>query len=307
MDRLALAYMGQRMYAQAEPLFTNILEFRRRILGDEHPRTLNSANNLAFLYEQQGKLEQAESMFMKTLELNRRVQGEEHPDTLETMSKLGGAYFEQGKYAQAETLSAKTVELERRVLGEGHAETLSTMHILARAYFEQGKYGQAEPLLQRVLEGRQRVLGGAHRQTLATMKDLGRLYVAQAKYPLAESLLRDALNGYNKQNLDDWERYSSENLLGGSLFGQEKYAEAEPLLVSGYEGMIQREATMSTGNRRELERAGQRIVQFYQDWGKPEKAAEWKHKLDETKRSLSPPKGVTDRRRRPEEAKSFHR
>jgi len=30
-------------------------------------------------------------------------------------------------------------------------------------------------------------------------------------------------------------------MLGGSLLGQKKYAEAEPLLLSGYEGMKQRE------------------------------------------------------------------
>ncbi len=30
-------------------------------------------------------------------------------------------------------------------------------------------------------------------------------------------------------------------MLGGCLLGQKKYAEAEPLLVAGYEGSMQRE------------------------------------------------------------------
>ena len=40
---------------------------------------------------------------------------------------------------------------------------------------------------------------------------------------------------------DDWLTFNARSLLGGSLLGQKKYAEAEPLLLSGYEGMKQRE------------------------------------------------------------------
>jgi eukaryotic-like serine/threonine-protein kinase len=68
-------------------------------------------------------------------------------------------------------------------------------------------------------------------------------------------------------------------LLGASLAGQKKYAEAEPLLVSGYEGMRQRADTVPVYNRSQLEQAGKWIVQLYQDWGQPEKAAEWRAKL----------------------------
>jgi len=33
-------------------------------------------------------------------------------------------------------------------------------------------------------------------------------------------------------------------MLGGSLLGQKRYAEAEPLLLSGYEGMKQRQRSL---------------------------------------------------------------
>jgi urease accessory protein UreF len=72
-------------------------------------------------------------------------------------------------------------------------------------------------------------------------------------------------------------------MLGGSLAGQQKYAEAESLLLSGYRGLIQRENTVPRENRSEILQAGERIVQLYQDLGKPEKAAEWQAKLDKRK------------------------
>jgi hypothetical protein len=67
--------------------------------------------------------------------------------------------------------------------------------------------------------------------------------------------------------------------LGTSLAGQKRYSEAEPLLVSGYRGMLQREATIPAFNRIELAQTGKSIVQFYQAWQKPDQAARWQQEL----------------------------
>jgi hypothetical protein len=68
--------------------------------------------------------------------------------------------------------------------------------------------------------------------------------------------------------------------LGGSLLGQKKYREAERLLLSGYEGMKQREGAILPAGRMRLEEGRQRIVELYTAWGKPEKAAAWQFKLN---------------------------
>ena len=77
------------------------------------------------------------------------------------------------------------------------------------------------------------------------------------------------------QYSDSWQRYHSQTLLGASLAGQQRYAEAEALLVSGQHGMLQRQAFIPPQNRDVLPRAGQRLAHLYENWGKPEKAAEW--------------------------------
>jgi hypothetical protein len=70
-------------------------------------------------------------------------------------------------------------------------------------------------------------------------------------------------------------------MLGGSLLGQKKYAEAEPLLLSGYQGMKQREDKIPAEGKPRLKEAQRRLVQLYEATGRPDKAAEWKKKLDE--------------------------
>ena len=86
MDGVASAYYGQGKYAQAEALYSQTLEIRRRVLGPEHPDTLNSMNNLASEgYIPQGKYAQAETLLSQALEILRRVSGPERPDTLDVI------------------------------------------------------------------------------------------------------------------------------------------------------------------------------------------------------------------------------
>ncbi|MBI3491661.1 MAG: serine/threonine protein kinase [Acidobacteria bacterium] len=279
MNDLAALYWSQGQYADAEPLFTKALEGMRRALGEEHPDTLDTMNNLALLYRTQGKLAQAEPLYTRALDAKRRVLGEEHPGTLSTMNNLAALYWSQGKQGQAEPLFTRALEGMRRVLGESHPETLTAMNNLAQVYYAQGNLSQAEPLFTRALEGMRRTLGAEHPNTLSTMNNLALTYFIQRKYVEAETLLRDLLRVFERTVPDSWRRYTSQSLLGASVAGQGKYAEAEPLLLSAYEGLVQRQQTIPPESRSALKEAGDWIVQLYQSWGKADKVAEWTQKL----------------------------
>ncbi|MCH8153607.1 MAG: tetratricopeptide repeat protein, partial [Planctomycetes bacterium] len=47
------------------------MEGQRRVLGDDHPRTLNSINNMGLLLKSQGKFAEAEPYVREALEGNR--------------------------------------------------------------------------------------------------------------------------------------------------------------------------------------------------------------------------------------------
>jgi eukaryotic-like serine/threonine-protein kinase len=125
---------------------------------------------------------------------------------------------------------------------------------------------------------------------LNTMNNLADLYVDQSRFAEAEALLQRALIVYEKTIPDTWSRYYSQSLLGASLAGQKKYPEAEPLLLSGYEGMVRLAPTISGVGRSDSELAVSRIMQLYEDWGKPEQAIVWRQKLQATRLSISPKK-----------------
>ncbi len=225
-------YLEDRgQYEQAEPLYQRALTTFERVLGAEHPDTLNSVNSLAGLYWRQGKYEQAEPLLQRALTTFERLLGAEHPDTLGTVNNLAVLYWNQGKYEQAEPLYQRALTTKERVLGPEHPSTLHTVNNLANLYADQGKYEQAEPLYQRALTTYERVLGPEHPDTLNTVNNLAVLYRKQGKYEQAESLYQRALTTYERVlGPEHPDTLNTVNNLAILYRNQGKYEQAEPLL-----------------------------------------------------------------------------
>lgn len=277
MNNLANVYRAEGKDAQAEPLYRQTLDARRRALGPEHPDTLTSINNLANVYWSQGNFAQAETLYSQAAEIQGRVLGPEHPDTLLSMGNLADTYAEQGKYDQAEALFVKTLEISRRVLGPEHTRTLGFLSDFATSYQRQGKYDLAERYALQVVAGRRRA--GASEDpfdTESATADLAETYVLEGKFAESEPLAHEILEFNEKKQPDDWERFRAESLLGASLAGEKKYAEAEPLLLDGYQGMLARKQRTRVANWYHMFRAREWLAQLYQSWGKPEQAAAWR-------------------------------
>ncbi len=85
-----LAYCRRRdvQYAVAARVEREVLDARRRMLGEEHPDTVMSASNLALSLSYQGKYVQAERIEREVVGKKRRVLGEENPDTLTSANNL---------------------------------------------------------------------------------------------------------------------------------------------------------------------------------------------------------------------------
>ncbi len=278
-NSLAALYESEGKYAQAESLFAKVLEIRRRVFGPEDRRTLLNMNDLAELYRLQGKYAQAEPLAIKTVDISRRILGDEYPDTLASMNGLGVLYRCEAKYTQAKPLLTKSLEVRRRLFGDEHPDTLANRNDLAALYRSEGKYGEAGALFTSVLSARRRVLGPAHPDTTDVMVSLAEVRLQQKQYAAAELLLREALNNDEKTTPDGWRRFRSQSLLGASLAGQGRKAEAESVLLSGYRGMIARQATIPFEDHLALTQAQEWIVQLYERWPKPDKAAEWRAKF----------------------------
>ena len=112
---------------------------------------------------------------------------------------------------------------------------------------------------------------------LAGMLDqVGSSLLKMKNWAEAEAVAREALTIREAKEPDDWTTFNTKSLLGGALLGQKKYAEAEPLLKAGYEGMKQRAEKMSPRDKDRLGEALDRLIELAEATGKVEDAKMWK-------------------------------
>ena len=150
---------------------------------------------------------------------------------------------------------------------------------LALAYEAAGLFAKAEPLRRQALERSRSHYGPKHLLTADALALLVENLFKQGKWIEAEDVLREALAIRVADKCDDWYTFQYRSQLGASLVGQRKYADAEPLLLQGYEGMKAGVNALSRLERPLVEQAGERVLELYTAWGKTEKAALWRAKL----------------------------
>ena len=118
---------------------------------------------------------------------------------------------------------------------------------------------------------------------------VGHALLRERDFVEAEPFLRVYLDLAGKQPFDDRFRFPAESALGACLLGQKKYAEAEPVLVSGYNGLRKHEdKSRASGGRSDLTEALERLVQLYEAWDRPKEAARWRKELEAAKEAAKP-------------------
>jgi TolA-binding protein len=113
------------------------------------------------------------------------------------------------------------------------------------------------------------------------------VYLKQGRYARAEAVLREALANYPSALANTFNWAHAQSLLGASLCGQRRHSDAEPLLLSGYENMLRTQAATPAYNRSRVEEAGKWIVALYEGSDNPQRAAEWRRKISESKAAVT--------------------
>jgi len=134
----------------------------------------------------------------------------------------------------------KTLNAFRAVEGPDASDTVRVEVALGRAYDAQGDLAHAEQIWELALQ-RYRRLGSYEEINAAEVSELlGQNLTRQHKYGQAEALLCPALGIREKGDRDAWGHFRAPAFLGACLAGERRYAEAEPLLLDGYQGMLAR-------------------------------------------------------------------
>jgi hypothetical protein len=153
------------------------------------------------------------------------------------------------------------------------------MNNLAWGYEAADKIDLALPLYEETLELVKPKFGSGHTITLRVMNSVARCYVRSGQFARAEPLLRKCLALGGTRVYEEWRIFETKSMLGAALLGQKKYSEAEPLLLAGYQGMKEREATMTRPSKVRLVESLKRLVQLYEATGNEDKAKEWRRLL----------------------------
>ena len=165
------------------------------------------------------------------------------------------------------------------MLGPDHPSTLASRNNLAYAYEVAIRWADAEPLRRDTLTRRRKSVKPDSPVLAADLVDLGRNLLKQSKWSEAETFLREGLGIRVKAIPDDYRRFNADSLLGGALLGQGHFAEAESLIVGGYEGMKACEAKIPSRSKYHLSDAEELVVRLYEAWDKPDQAKAWASKL----------------------------
>ncbi|MBI3851029.1 MAG: serine/threonine protein kinase [Verrucomicrobia bacterium] len=283
LNTLAIVLVDQGKLAQAEVMLRQALAIRKALPGkdersEERSALAQSLSNLSNVLARQGKLAEAETMRREALEIYKKYGGNECPEVAFALGNLAITLQMQGKLAEAETMQRDALRMNKKFLNGDHPSVATSLTELANVLYAQGKLAEGET---------------EEREALATYRKLDHPHVAdsltelvivlsdQGKLAESEIFARECLAIREKKMPDKWQSFFARCLLGDILRVQKKYAEAEPLLLSGYEGMKRREGQDPAGTKLRLKEALQHLVQLYEATGRSDQAAECKQKLAE--------------------------
>lgn len=230
MFTMARTYSNLGLYSLAHGLSASVLENRRRLLGPEARKTLESMTQLGWILDREGHDDEAEKLTRQSADQGRRVFGLEDPVTLEAMDNLAIILEKQGHFEDEEKLLRQLIEIRSRRLGPEHPQTLRSLVNLADAVSLEGRTAEAEEMYRKALGIERRVLGPEHPQTLATMHNLANRIQEQGRYDEAEVLYRETLaTEVRVLGPEHPDTTSTMTTLGDTLYYEGRSQEAEKL------------------------------------------------------------------------------
>jgi serine/threonine protein kinase/tetratricopeptide (TPR) repeat protein len=267
---------------EAIAMLEDVLRLAKANLPPNHRITLKAKTNLSNDYRIANRLPEATALQEEVLQVLRVWRGPRHPQALIVAYRLAMCYVDSGRYPEAIALHEETLRLMKEVHGPEHRHILTTMWGLANAYRGAGRPADAAALLKEAIRLREAKLGvndiylPRHRRLLAE------LYLELGKYNEAEPLARRCLEALENEYPNEWYTFECRALLGGALLGRKKYADAEPLLVAGYEGLKKQGPKIPWPKERDwyLGQSLKWLVQLYEATARPQEAAKWRKALE---------------------------
>jgi tetratricopeptide (TPR) repeat protein/CHAT domain-containing protein len=226
----ALFLQELRKFAESKEAYQEVLSFKEKTLGPEHPEVATIVNNLAFLNKSTGEYKKARLLYERALSIDEKTYGHDHPQVAKRLSNLALLYHAMGEYNKAKPLYERALAIDEKVYGDNHPDVAKNMNNLAELHCDLSEYGKAKPLYERALNIYKKVYGPAQSEVATVLSNLARLYHAAGEYAKAKPLYERALaideEVYGHNHPDVAKDLSN---LAGLYYATGQYGKAKPL------------------------------------------------------------------------------
>ncbi len=274
--------------AEAETCLRECLAIRRKLLRDDDPVLAQTPYILATVLTSEHRHAEAIPYLRESLDAYRRADPGDAPGQALVLHHLADALRAVGEFDEARTLGAQALAQYDAHPEWGPGERAHALGVLAQTLRDAGRMDEALGVLEEEVE-HQRAAAPGSRALAAALAQLGRERLALGRFAQAEPALRECLEiraaVIPDGDPEAWLRFNTMSMLGESLSRQAApmlasdpdrarslLAEAEPLLLGGYEGM----KDDPRASRERVRQGIERLVLLYETWARPDEAARYR-------------------------------
>lgn len=151
-----------RKYEESAKLAQSVLDRLRAFLGEEHPSTLNFANELGMTFREQGKIDESERLLGETLQLRSKYLGERHVGTLDSMYEFAKTLQRSGHLQESSKVLKDCMRIRLEDWDPADECTVMVCEALCECYEQQGHYERALKVYGDLIERIRNVKGNDH-------------------------------------------------------------------------------------------------------------------------------------------------
>jgi serine/threonine-protein kinase len=298
-------------FIEADSIIKKALEVSREYYGEEHPYFANTLEQYALFKNDLGFSDTALVIMNSVIEIRKKVFGEKSKDYTLTLNNVGRMYYNLNQYDKSIEYFKEAIKISYEI-GDTISAEGNYVANLAKSQYAAGQYQNSISSWEAVLKTDTKDFGHKHpyvaediayiakinslmgntkkaeelyRKSLdsyplaVAMLGLGQILTANGSIEESDTLLRGALEILIERRPERHHEISeAQTLLAENLIAQQKYDEAEKLLLESYTNLLEKKGKDDQLTTNALNA----LIKNYKLLGKQNKADEYNKKLNVT-------------------------
>jgi serine/threonine protein kinase len=234
-----------------------------------------------------GDYSRAETEFRTAVTFYEKGHGLTQVELADSLNSVGVMLQKAGKRAEAEPFYRRALELLTKIYGAEDPNLDIPRANYAFLLRRLGRLPESEAYYRQIHLLEQKRHGKLSTDAALKAEGLIQVMLEQGKGAEANPLAKEMLTVMEQLWPQSWHYSNAQSLLGGCFLLQKRFAEAEPLLIAGYEGLRIRVSPDSDSGFRNTTDAMLRLELFYDTTSQPSRAVDWKANLESYKKEFT--------------------